>query len=299
MLSTRSTGRLALAATLAAATFGCQDIADQLNSDMVAMAVLLKTPDVEVPTVQNGQLGSKTEPGKTELQVYFGRIDKKKITDSVSKQEAQDGAFLPVTGAIVQLDYDGCTACPITLADDGKGKYTAGQDTALAYKEAKYTLTMKYSGSTYKLEVNAPAPLVIDEFRNVPLRTVWGHTPGQAFTMTRYEETAPQKRPVALAAAKAVDGDELSEPWTSPSLDALTLLNLLLDDTDYRAKTTSVDGSVFRADATYLLTLAAVERGAQPDDASLDTLFGASSFIAGVADAGLVSTKAEPQGPMP
>jgi hypothetical protein len=286
-------------AALSAALAGCQGLVDQLDADMVAMAALVRTPDMTVPApTQSEPLATRIEPGSTILTVFFGSLDKKKLIVQAGKQLADEGAFKPAPGAIMTLDYPGCATCPIGLSDDGEGKYSIDKDTAgaLEYREATYTLTIKYSGRTHKLAVDAPAPLVIDEFRpeNTDFKTVWSHAAGSKFTVTRYEAVPPNKRPVAFLTAKAL-GEVGGSPYTTIPTEPLALLNLLFDDSPLRERAFDVPGSVFSAESDYLVTLAAAERGgAVDDDATLSPLFGVSSFVAGVADGGVVSTKVRP-----
>jgi len=304
------TGRTLFAATLAAAaglTAGCEGFINSVQSDFVAMAAIVKTPDVVVPApTQEAPLATRTEPGKVVFTLFFGEVDKDKIVAN----EAQDGAFTPVAGAVVKLQYTdaGGAAKDLGATDSGEGKYLLESGASgLTYESEKdYTAVITHAGKTYRMKVKAPAAIEIHEFKNKsPPKSVFAHTPGSAFTLTRDDVQLPAKLPVAFAALQAADGSGANLGfdgdfgWTNVPTDALPVLKFLLNDSDWRKPTFTVPGDKFAADSDYIVLMAAIDRGGDAAAASDASLFTASSFLAGTADGGLVSTKPAPQLPQP
>ncbi len=298
MHARRHTARAFLAAALALPLAACGGIVDQIEASDVAIAALIKVPDQQVPDPAHpGQM--KTIPGLVTFQLFFGHLDKSKLTSgSDGKQTASAGAFGPNADAQVQLDFmdpvKGATTISVGKTDaTGFASKQSSDTERLVYVEGEYTLSIAYSGKTYKLKVTAGKPTQMVEFKDAPDKLIkdWdvsAHPDG--FTVTRVGGDAdPAKNDIAFVKCAGVT-DTSAEYSNFPSTtDPLAFLKLVLDDTEWRAKSFTIPVSTFKATNGYVVALTGVAKGTQ--DPTGAALFLGSTFLAGVADGGALQTK--------
>lgn len=287
----RRSHTLPLAAALGAlslAAAGCGGLADQLQAENVAIAALIKTPELENPQTHD------KVPGIVTFQLFFGQIDKSKISlGTDGKQAAAAGAFTGLAGATVKLDFKDPTRgdTEVNVADKGEGKYLIDSPTAnlLTYNQTDYTANISYGGKVFQLKVAAPLKTDVKEFLAATDGIIKDHDAGAPLTLTRAVAQGATKNPIAFVNLSTVTGAAKADTWNNLPKDAMGFLQLALDDSQWRQDAFTIPGNQFQARTGYLATLTAVERG-EPVTGS-PALFLGSSFLAGVAAGGGVITK--------
>ncbi len=288
---TRALVRTCCALALLALPLGaCGGLADQLQADDFAVGALIKTPDLTNP-----QDSSKTIPGVTSFQLFFGKIDRSKISlGAGGKQVAAEGAFTGVAGAIVKLDFHDPTNgdVEINVPDKGSGQYQIDSQTAerLTYDQTAYTATIAYSGQTFTLHVTAPAPTDIKELQAAPDRTIT-QTANTPLTITRTDAAGPGKNPIAFVNLSSVTGTAKVDAWNNVPKDPFGFLQLVLDDSAWRADSFVIPGDQFQPNSGYVVTLAEMAQGSADTATGSTALFVGSTLLAGVAAGGGVTTK--------
>lgn len=284
-----------LAALSALTLSACGGLLEQLQSEEVAIAALIRTPDAKNPQTD------EVVPGVTTFTLFFGSVDRSKlIPTNGGGQDVEAGAFQGNEGATVTLLFKdaGGVERSINPQDKGEGQYAidSTQSQLLTYNaNTVYTLTIAYSGKTYRLTVTPPTDTEIAEFKEVDNKVVVDHPAGADFTVTRADGDAdPSKNPLAFVNLMALSGSEQSQKWSNMPSDALGFLRLVLADSPWRARQFTIPGDQFAAGSQYLVTLSSMERGTSegPNDGSA-ALFPGSSFLAGVADAGGILTEGQ------
>lgn len=272
----------------------CGGLLEQLQSEQVAIAALIRTPDAKNPQTD------EVVPGATSFTLFFGSVDRAQLVPTSGGQDAKDGAFQGNEGATVTLLFKdaGGVERSINPQDQGEGRYAidSTQSQLLTYNaNTLYTLNIDYAGKTYRLTVTPPTDTQIAEFAEAPNKVVVDHPAGAPFTVTRADGDAdPSKNPLAFVNLTSLSGAEQAQKWTNMPSDALGFLRLVLADSPWRARQFTVPGDQFVAGAQYLVTLSSLERGTSdgPTDGSA-ALFPGSSFLAGVADAGGILTEGQ------
>lgn len=271
-------------------TSACDGLFQQLKSNDVAIATLLKTPDANNPAT--GEL----VPGVTSFTLFFGSVDKSKIIPRGDAEEAEDGAFKGNAGAKVTLHYADANGerRELTIPDLGGGKYVLNStDSQLGYSpSARYRVDIEHDGKKYRLDALAPASSKIAEFAEKDVVTE--HKAGADFTVTRAGNPDPDTNSLAFVNLMSVSGSEDSESYTNMPSDGLDFLRLVLADSKWRENAFVVPGEHFEKGAQYLVTLTSVERGTSkgPNDGT-EALFPASSFLVGVGAAGGILTEGQ------
>ncbi len=290
-MMSRAFVRCSLLALAALPLAACGSLADQLQAKNFAVGALLSTPETKDPK------SSTTIPALTTFQLYFGQIDESKISlDPSGKQVAADGAFTGVSGAVVKLTFHDAgsnqdvelTADDLSNSPNGSpGEYFLDSKTAqkLVYDQTTYTATISYSGQTYTMQVAAPPPVDIQEFENAQDRVITGHSAGAPLTLTRSVEKGSQN-PIAFWNLSSQAQAELD---TNAPKDPLGFLQLVLDDSAWRADTFAVPGSDFQPSSGYVVTFASLAEGSVTSSGS-SSLFVGSTLLAGAATWGGVTT---------
>lgn len=272
----------------------CGGLIEQLQSEQVAIAALIRTPDAKNPETE------EVIPGATSFTLFFGTVDRSKLVPTTGGQDAQAGAFKGNAGATVTLLFKdaGGVERSINPQDKGEGQYAidSTQSQLLTYNaETLYTLNIVHSGKTYRLTVEPPTSAEIAEFKAAENKVVTDHPAGAPFTVTRADaSTDPSKNALAFVNLMELSGTDQSQKWSNMPTDALGFLRLVLADSPWRARQFTVPGDQFAAGSQYLVTLSSLERGESdgPTDGSA-ALFPGSSFLAGVADAGGILTEGQ------
>lgn len=282
-----------LCAALALGSAACGGLLEQVSSDEVAIAALIKTPDAKNPQT------NETVPGKTAFTLFFGQADKSKIIGG----EASDGAFKGLAGAKVALSFRDPVNGQVTVnvEEKGEGQYVAESTDVnkLAYVEGEYTLNVTWQDRTYRMKVVAPAPIAIEEFKGKTVPVIAEYQPGTPFTVTRSGGSAnAADNDIAFVNLNDLSSGDTAPIFTNMPADALGFLKLVLKDTEWRAKSFTIPGNKFEANKEYLVTMTSARRGSGtgPDDGTT-ALFTGSSFLAGVADAGAIMTHPAPANP--
>lgn len=268
----------------------CDGLLDQLKSNDVAIATLLKTPDAKNPST--GEL----VPGHTSFTLFFGSVDKTKVIPKGDAEGAEDGAFKGNAGAKVTLHYSDAkgVARELNIPDTGDGKYALdSSDSQLDYSPtARYRVDIFYAGKTFSLNAIAPAASKIAEFKEKDVITE--HKAGADFTVTRAGTPNPDTNSLAFVNLMGVSGSDDSATYSNMPSEGLDFLRLVLADQSWRQNAFVVPGEHFKAGAQYLVTLTSVERGTSngPSDGT-EALFPGSSFLVGVGAAGGILTEGQ------
>lgn len=288
----------ALAGVLCMSLGACDQLLEQLQSSHVAMATLIKTPDLKNP------LTDDTVPGVTTFTLHFGSVRSERVLPlGTGGQRVEDDAFSPIGDAVVRLQFTDTTQTPplerdITVPSRGGGRYVIDSSEArqLAYVEGEYVATVEYAGQTFRLKVTTPSAgqSRIAELEATGAKVITDHAPGAPLTLTRADARGASENPIGIVALQSVSGVSASERYTNLPQNAIGLLRFVLADGPWRADSFQIPGENFEQGASYLVTLSALERGAQDTSGGARALFPASVFLAGVADGGGVMTASAP-----
>lgn len=268
---------------------GC-DLFDQLRADKIAMATLLKTPDIENPA--NGE----TIDGATTFTLFFGQIDPQGIASGSTD------SFSGLKDAEVTLEFkdpESGDTVSLNVADQGGGSYTLESLTAeklVYHSDTEYTVVIKHEGSTYKLAAEAPKAQRIALFEGSTPPVLEGHPAGQDLEVARLVEGSNSENPIGFVSLSPLDGDSSSSTYTNLPSTAVDFLKLALDPEPWKQDSFTIEGKNFAKDASYMLTLSTVENGKQAKDDDTSAVFASSFFLVGNADGGVVLTGETPEG---
>ncbi|MCC6623620.1 MAG: hypothetical protein IT385_20345 [Deltaproteobacteria bacterium] len=262
---------------LLASSAGCRQIIESLETQEVAVALMVATPDMPHPVTQ------QTIAGLTSLVVVYGELDAGRTN------EANRG-YHPIAGARVRLTFTHPTdgARELVATDVGDGTYTLDStaEPRLRYAQVDYTLRIEHGGETYVMKVRPPAPSDIAEIAAEPDRVIGDHPAGQPLTITRSNPRGADDNDVAFATLSALESTTSSLTWTNTPDDGAGLVDLLLADDAWRADAFTIPGAEL-ARGVYSVTLTPLARGFQlTGGAGGPPLFPGSSFLAGIGAGG-------------
>jgi hypothetical protein len=276
------TRRLLLASVALVALFGtaCEELAKSLTAEDFAIATLVNVPEQEDPATK------QKVPGLVTFQLFFGRIDKSKITTSLDgSQSAGAGAFTGAAGAQVKLQFTdaGGVAREINVSDKGGGTYQIDSQTAtlLTYAATDYVAQIAFGGRTYRLTVKAPEKAGVAEFATSAVKE-W--EAGKEFAVTRLNAQGPARNPVAFVDLTPIANGTRGSGWSNAPKDALAFFQFALADDAWRADAFKIPGAQFQKGNAYAVTLTSLERGGT--EPGSPALFLGSVFLAGVASGG-------------
>jgi len=276
------TRRILLASAALIALFGtaCEELARSLTAEDFAIATLVGVPEQEDPATK------QKVPGIVTFQLFFGRIDKSKITTSLDgSQTAGAGAFTGAAGAQVKLQFTdaGGVAREINVSDKGAGNYQIDSQTAtlLTYSATDYVAQINFGGNTYRLKVKAPEKAGVAKFATSAVKE-W--QAGKDFTVTRLSAQGPSKNPVAFVDLTPIANGARGSGWSNAPKDALGFFQFALSDGAWRADSFAIPGAQLQKGNAYAVTLTSLERGGTETGSA--ALFLGSVFLAGVASGG-------------
>ncbi len=276
---------LSAAAALVLSVAGCDQLLSQLESDHVAVAMLVK-----VPEQQNPVPGGQPLPGVVRFQLFLGAIQKSAAAAGLASGATPGATGL--AGAQVKLlfrDTEQNVDLEVPIPDKGAGAYDLDSltDARLKLMKTEYTAQIVHGGHTYKLKVTPPEPSDIAEVAAAPLRVIKDHPENTDLRLTRANIVA--ENPIAFVNLAQVSPTTKADHWTNAPTDAMGLLSLALNDGAWRADSFTIPGAKFASGAGYVVTLTSLAQGQV--DGSSSALFLGSTFFAGVASGGGVLVK--------
>ena len=258
-----------LAGLSLAAAFGGCDLISEATSNQIMLAQLIQTPTQQVGTPG----GTQTIAGHVVTNVFLGTRESSTDTSPPT----------PTTGAKVHVEFGNGES--VDLPEAGSGNYSA-TDTVTYTPGNTYRFVAEVGSDTFAVSVTAPPSEHIDEFHPDGGFTVQDpFIPVSANTdLTLHRAPADGQQTIALTTVVPVSSTGPGQPnYIDPPLDANTLLNVVLDPTQYEQPTVTVDGTkAWPAcdPADYLVTVTGLKKG----DAEGSNLFLGSTALAGSAD---------------
>jgi hypothetical protein len=190
-----------------------------------------------------------------------------------------------------------------SCADQGNGAYTATSltsdgGTGLRYDpSATYTFTIVSAGTTYTAGGLATQPETVPAFEQTtplfdggPSLPIFTTIPaGSSYVLERTAPPNGAKLNVAFVAVNALtSGTPSATPtYTTVPQTPLALLELLLNDSSFRAASFTIPGTAFPTAGEYLVTLTAVQEGNQIST----NLFLGSTVLIGAGSAGVLQAQ--------
>ncbi|HUB09385.1 MAG TPA: hypothetical protein VMB50_20445 [Myxococcales bacterium] len=244
------------------------------EANHAAAITVLRSPPVPLP---DGGVG----PSVTGLSVFFGSVSAATVTSA-----APSG----IPGATVTAtDSAGMHASCLDL---GNGTYVATSiDGGASYDPgASYTFTVALAGQSYVATGTAPPPETVPAFETPytdgGLPVFAQIAAGAGYTLTR---ASASKLAVAFVAVNALTaGTPSANPtWTNLPQTPLALLQLVVDDSQWRSATVAIPASAFPSPGLYLVSLTAVNEGSPQSS----NLFLGSPVLIGAASAGILQVQ--------
>jgi hypothetical protein len=276
---------------LVAGVAGC-GLVSELQSNQMAVALLLQSPSVPNPSNP-----TTTIPGITTFSVEFASVSLSAVNGNAAN------AATPTDGAMVVLKFHDVgmnVDRAITVPGKGNGTYFLDSTNSnLVYQSGQpYTVVITYAGSTYEMTTTPGAAVKINEFEpgHAPAPAVDGPVadtlinwpPNTAFTITR---DPPTDANVAFWDLATYSGNTPTDVATNRPATASDFLNLILNESTFELPSFTIPGSNFKANQTYVVSLVSVAQGSQvTSDASVSPLFPGSNFYGGAASSGVLTT---------